>query len=189
MKKCSNGWSTVVCWFTASSLFISLSGCQLPEMWKKDPIEDVTPERMQRKENVIMKYEERRDYAQYTAALLRWEEGDQETALESLQKLTARSPYYAPARISLADLYLEMNRPADAEQQLRGLIQYDPGNAQAHHSLGLLLDAQGRKPEAKVHLSRATELEPQNELYQLTRTAPVETYPQHANQPLPGKFR
>ena len=45
----------------------------------------------------------------------------------------------------------------------------DPRDAQAHHSLGLLLESQRRRDEALRQFEEAVKLDPQNELYQLTR--------------------
>jgi DNA-binding winged helix-turn-helix (wHTH) protein/Tfp pilus assembly protein PilF len=49
---------------------------------------------------------------------------------------------------------------AGAEREFRRAIQLDPGYARAHHWYAILLEAEGRLPEARVEMARALELQP-----------------------------
>jgi predicted CXXCH cytochrome family protein len=70
------------------------------------------------------------------------------------------SPRYAPAAINLADLYRQSGRDGDAESMLRAAIASSPQDAGLHHTLGLTLTRQMRRPEALSEFRVATELEP-----------------------------
>jgi len=72
---------------------------------------------------------------------------------------------FVPAWVNLADLMRIAGREADAEATLREGLKQAPGAAALHHSLGLSLVRQQRKPEALKELKRATELDPTNRRY------------------------
>ena len=72
---------------------------------------------------------------------------------------------FVPAWVNLADLMRIAGREADAEATLRAGLKQVPGAAPLHHSLGLSLVRQQRKPEALKELKRATELDPTNRRY------------------------
>ena len=65
-------------------------------------------------------------------------------------------------------MYASTGKPKVAEQHLRLLIDRMSDDAQAHHSLGMLLETTGRADEAVHHLQRAAELEPGNALYAMS---------------------
>ena len=69
---------------------------------------------------------------------------------------------FVPAWVNLADLMRLSGRESDAESTLREGLKHAPGAAALHHSLGLSLVRQQRKPEALKELKRATELDPTN---------------------------
>ena len=69
---------------------------------------------------------------------------------------------FVPAWVNLADLLRLSGRETDAEATLREGLKQAPGAAALHHSLGLSLVRQQRKPEALKELKRATELDPTN---------------------------
>jgi predicted CXXCH cytochrome family protein len=75
------------------------------------------------------------------------------------------SPQYMPAAINLADLYRRQQREYDAEVILHAAIAVAPGDAGAHHSLGLTLVRLKRLNEALGELRRASELAPQQGRY------------------------
>jgi predicted Zn-dependent protease len=125
----------------------------------------------QRREAAIEDFEQRRSAMQYRSALSRWDLGDVKGCEAMLVTLLERNPQDRPARRLLADICLERADPAAAESHLRTLLQQDADDAQAHHSLGLLLEEAGRREEALSHLDRAAALEPENELFALSRRA------------------
>src|SRR4029079_11045111 len=75
------------------------------------------------------------------------------------------SPQYMLAAINLADLYRRLQREYDAENTLRAAIAVVPGDAGAHHTLGLTLVRLKRLTEALVELRRAAELAPEQARY------------------------
>ena len=58
---------------------------------------------------------------------------------------------FTPARNNLAMLYDRLGRKEEAQQQLRQAIRHEPGSAQSHYSLGLLL---AEKPESLEEATR-----------------------------------
>jgi len=125
---------------------------------------DVKVEHAQRKEDIVRDFEIHRDQAQYQAALGRFRAGDIKGCRQLVDQLLARRPKNADARLLLAELLYDTD-PAASRQHIERAAADDPNNAQAHHSLALLLDADGKHDEAKVHFDRARQLEPHNEVY------------------------
>lgn len=127
--------------------------------------------REERKAAVVENFERRRDQTQYQAALSRWNQGDPTGCEKMLEALVARRPDFRDARRFLSDVCLDRNDLPAAESHLRILLEQDPEDSQTHHSLGLLLEETGRREEALHHLDRAVALEPNCELYTLSRDA------------------
>jgi Flp pilus assembly protein TadD len=127
----------------------------------------MTESREDRAKEAVRSFEERRDAAQLEAALDRWKQGDVQRAEAMLSALVSRRPDYANARMLLAEILWSGNDPA-AEEHLRAVLEVSAERADAHHALGLVLDGTGRSEEARQHLSKAAELEPQNEVYRVT---------------------
>ena len=72
----------------------------------------------------------------------------------------AIDPTFAPAAVSLADLYRASNRDGEGEAVLRSLIGRQPSSALGHYTLGLWLTRHQRKAEALEEFRRAAELGP-----------------------------
>lgn len=72
-------------------------------------------------------------------------------------------------RIILADVYLDLNKFAEATKQWDQALSADPSldNAIAHGNFGQRLLGYGRSSEALPHLKRAYELNPQNMTYRV----------------------
>jgi Tfp pilus assembly protein PilF len=128
----------------------------------------LSAKREDRAAEAVRNFEERRDSAQLEAALDRWNQGDASRAEAMLAAIIKRRPDYADARLRLAEI-LWSRSDADAEPHLRAVLQTQPDRAEAHHALGLVLDGTGRGDEARQHLTKAAELEPDNEVYRQTR--------------------
>ncbi len=140
------------------------SGCAMPS-FPKLPFNSKGPADGLRDPMAIREFEQRRDAANYKTALARWEHGDTAGCESMLVTLLRRNPEFSDARLTLADLYLETHRPDAAEQQLRTVLEAEPDNPQANHSLGLVLETKGNLAAAVVHLQKAAQLDPNNELY------------------------
>jgi Tfp pilus assembly protein PilF len=149
----------VVCWFAGA-------GCAGWKQKVKKP--DPSDNREERAAEAVRAFEERRDAAQLSAALDRWKQGDTAMAESALAAIIRRRPDYNEARMRLAEILWSRGDIA-AELHLRAVLETDPNRAEAHHALGLLLDDTGRPDEARQHLAKAAELEPDNEIYRTTR--------------------
>jgi len=133
--------------------------------------DDVAATRAEREEDAIEDFEQTRDGALYQSALAQWRDGDAVACESILVRLLQRSGGHREARVMLADLYASTGKPKAAEQHLRLLTERNDDDAQAHHSLGMLLETNGRFDQALRHLQKAADLEPDNELYSLTYAA------------------
>ena len=80
--------------------------------------------------------------------------------LAVLELTAAMQPRKAEAQLDLADAYLELDRPADAERVLKALIENDPDQAIAHQSLGVAYFSVGVLDAAEHYSQRAVALDP-----------------------------
>jgi Tfp pilus assembly protein PilF len=143
----------------------SIAGCA---SWRQKFAEPgISQNREERAAEVIREFEDRRDTAQLAAALERFEQGDIDRAETMLTSVVNRRPDLSEARLRLAEILGSRNDPA-AETHLRAVLENDSKSAEAHHALGLLLEATDRIAEARQHFLRATEIEPDNEIYRQT---------------------
>jgi predicted Zn-dependent protease len=154
-------------WLGALAAGVLLTvGCAAPKFLAK-PEPDISAKRAARHEETLLHFEERRDSAQFLAAMDRWRDGDPFMCEAQLRSLVSRNPKHLEARRALADLSLERGDVATAERELRSILETFPEDAHTHHSLGLLLDMTGHTGEGRTHLARAAELSPDNSLFQL----------------------
>ncbi len=143
-----------------------VAGCGTSHTWLNPSAKD-TPSREERREDALRRFEQHRDEAQFAGAMERWQSGDPNTCQAQLTSIVARNPKHLLARRALADLAMERGNVAQAESELRAILEIAPDDAPTQHSLGLLLESLNRTQEARVHLMRAAELVPDNTLYQL----------------------
>ena len=95
--------------------------------------------------------------------------GDVDGAVEALLKVLELAPDHADraaAEVNLADAYRSRSEQVEAERVLRGVVERNPGLAQAWVTLGLVLKDQGRLEEALEAFRRSiTILAPQGAPY------------------------
>lgn len=96
------------------------------------------------------------------AALVLQKAGDHETALELLAKARDRSPGYAPIYLLVGVSYRELDRPEEAESNMRMALSLQPEYPEAQQALGLLLSAYGEWDGAADLLKAHLEKEPTN---------------------------
>ena len=114
---------------------------------------------------IVGTFEKHRVATQFHAALARNADGDVAGCESLLRQVLTQQPEFHDARLVLADVLLATNRIAEAEEQLRHVVACTPRDAKARYQLGLLLDVQGRSPEALSHLEQAAQLSPANHIY------------------------
>ena len=136
------------------------------KLWKPI-VENAAVERTERERELVEDFSQRRDYAQYQAALQSWESGDPRNCREQIEKVLERNPNHKEARQLLADLHLDEGSQDAAKRILEQLLIEFPNDAQIHHSLGMLHEAMNNTDTSLRHLSRAVELDPDNELYRI----------------------
>ena len=146
---------------------IALSGCSQLQSNLVAP--SVTPDRVHRKAEALKMFETHRDFAQLEAALDFWKADDPEHCESLLTALVDRRPDFVEARLRLGELLMDRGEMAAAEGHLQAAVSAQPHHAEAHHALGLLLEAADRRAEAANHLAKAAELDPQNDIYRVTR--------------------
>jgi predicted Zn-dependent protease len=144
-------------WRLAAGASLLLVGCA---SLTQPPASPATAKRVASKpvkprEEQIAAFDRKRDEAQLAAARDRANQGDFMEAEELLAPLVKRSPELTEARLLLADVYLALDRPTAAEEQLRAVLDRHPDHAAAHYALGLLHDVAGRETEAAEHFRRA----------------------------------
>ena len=86
------------------------------------------------------------------------ERGDLSAARRSLERILTLAPGRAAARHALGLLLLELREWAEAEAQLRFLVEAEPGSAALRCDLARALAGQARLPESLAEAQRAAEL-------------------------------
>ena len=124
-----------------------------------------------RKEEALRQFEQKRDDAQYEAAVAQWRQGENEACRELLTKLLARNPDHLQARLLMSEYHLLNTTPLEAMEHAKLAIARNPNDAQANHSLAVVLDAQGSTDSALPYYLRAVELAPNNEVFKLSLQA------------------
>src|SRR2546421_12703582 len=93
------------------------------------------------------------------------EKGRAAQATVALEKAKRREPDKASIREALGIAYFRIQRWAEAEAELRKMLELSPADDYAHYALGRCLEKQGRKAEADGHYKLARSLRPAGELY------------------------
>jgi len=102
--------------FLVWPLLALLAGCAALKMPER-PIESITAERQNRSEEAVREFERNRDFAEYQAALARWNQGDVDGCEETLEKLLGRNPDHRDARALLTNVLL-IRETSEAQSQL-----------------------------------------------------------------------
>ncbi|WP_224983590.1 tetratricopeptide repeat protein [Geomonas agri] len=76
--------------------------------------------------------------------------GEYQKGAELLEKVIAQAPGLTAPRINAAGAYSQLNKPEQAEQQLKAALEAIPGHPVAGNEYGLLLRKAGRFTEARV---------------------------------------
>jgi tetratricopeptide (TPR) repeat protein len=89
-------------------------------------------------------------------------EGKWEEAIGAYKKALAQAIYARPQNTynNLGYAYWALDRRKEAEEAFRAALQLEPKLVPSHFWLGVLLEKEGRKAEAKTHFQAARDLEP-----------------------------
>jgi predicted CXXCH cytochrome family protein len=88
-----------------------------------------------------------------------------ELAIAAFERALKLDPRFVRAYVNLADVYRQLHRDNEGEQQLRNGLSISPMSADLHHALGLLLVRRGDKNSALKELAEAANLSPENIRY------------------------
>jgi tetratricopeptide (TPR) repeat protein len=90
------------------------------------------------------------------------EQGKWEEAITAYKKALAQTIYSTPETTynNLGYAYWALDRRTEAEEAFRAALQLEPKLVPSHFWLGVLLQKEGRKDEAKLHFRAARDLEP-----------------------------
>jgi tetratricopeptide (TPR) repeat protein len=90
------------------------------------------------------------------------EQGKWEEAIGAYRKALAQTIYASPENTynNLGYAYWALDRRQEAEEAFRAALQLEPKLVPSHFWLGVLLQKEGRKDEAKRHFEAARDLEP-----------------------------
>lgn len=149
----------------AGSLLVA-SACGCASGFSLKPkVKDVAAEQEKRHAEVVATFEQKRDAAQFSAAMVRWQERDIAGCRELNDKLLARNPTHRGGRLLRAEMNLLDEKPELALADIEKLVAENPQDAECFHMLALLLDASGRQAEALTCFEQATELAPGSEVF------------------------
>jgi len=156
------------------ALAVGCAGLKLPEppaknllhrFYSPNPVENVTDLRQQRTEEAVGEFEQKQDFAEFQAALARWNRHDIQGCRQGLLRLLQRNANHRDARLLLAEVYLSGNQMQEAFSQVEQALQVYPDDPRVQYTMGLLLDAVGQNTGALAYYERAAMSEPDNELY------------------------
>jgi tetratricopeptide (TPR) repeat protein len=86
--------------------------------------------------------------------------GRPEEALPWLEKASALSPGYAPARDNLGLVLFRLGKYAESRSEYEALLQIEPGYARAHRMLASVSEAEGDLEDAAAHGREAVRIDP-----------------------------
>ncbi len=126
---------------------------------------DITPVKKQRAESVNKNISDKRDEAEYRAALESWERNDSKKSREQLGSLLARNPRHRDSRLLMAEVCLADDQPEQALKNVNAVLDYAPDHAQALYMKGFVFESVGQTEGAVDFYAKAAKADPQNALY------------------------
>jgi tetratricopeptide (TPR) repeat protein len=88
--------------------------------------------------------------------------GDAKAAEEKIKYAIGLDPHRIESYMGLAKLYLQMNRPADADATYKQAISIDERSSLAHVEYGVFLVQTNRGDQAEAEFRKAVEADPEN---------------------------
>ena len=112
----------------------------------------------------------------YEVAVVARQAGEMDVAEEAFDELAIDYPALAEPRINLAILYIDSDRPQEAETLLDRIVTAHPGNAVAWNELAILRRRNGRLAAADEAYVNAIEAEPDYALAHRNRGILLDLY-------------
>lgn len=103
-------------------------------------VASIRGESRQRRAEIIREFEERRDTANYQAALARWRQNDPAGCAEALESLLTRSPDHHDAGLLWVQTQLALGNVDEAQTAARRLVAAHPDDAEVQELCGDLAD-------------------------------------------------
>ncbi len=144
----------------------------------QSPVPDVKPIRKARSAQMLKDYENRRNDAQYQAALTAWEQGNTEICRELIDTLLDRTPEHRDGRLLLVQLHLLEQELSEARTEADKLAKELPADAEVLHVQGLVCEASGDLEQAAKSYRRAVQVDPKNENYAASLAGIADADPQ-----------
>jgi len=135
----------------------------------------VTEKLEQRNEEVVRDFANKRDAAEFQAALAQFNQGDVAGCEQQLRQLLERNPDHRDALLLAVEICLDDNRTAEAFRHAEHALQAHPDDAYVAYTMGFLLDATEQESDATAYYRRAAELDPDNELFTVAHLTALET--------------
>ncbi len=126
---------------------------------------DVAKQQVERTADNLATFEAQRNEAQFLAAQARWREGNMKDCREALDSLLVRDATHLGARLLLVQVLLSEEKFDVARGYLEQILTERPADARVQHTMGLVLQADGKEAEAAAYYKRAAELEPETQEY------------------------
>ncbi|MEX1015443.1 MAG: tetratricopeptide repeat protein [Phycisphaeraceae bacterium] len=92
-------------------------------------------------------------------------QGRHPEAMTVLRRIMHEHPDYAPAYSKMAELYIQNDRPAEAEEVLARGLAVAPDDAVLHNNMGMCRMLAGDHEQALASFSEACRIAPRNEAY------------------------
>ncbi|MBN1591341.1 MAG: tetratricopeptide repeat protein [Pirellulales bacterium] len=140
-----------------------LAGCRSLSL-SEPPVDDIAVQRRQRQATAIEEYERKRTYAEFESSRASWDRGDLRNSQATLERLLRRAPKHRDARLLLARVHFEQDRPQEALAQLQTALVNSPDDPEVHRALGFLLEDMDKPEEAWAHFDLAAKLADQSDM-------------------------
>jgi len=134
-----------------------LTGCRSIPL-PNPPVEDVAPQRDERKALAIEQFEQNRNFAEFQASRVAYDRGDLRNSQAGLENLLRRAPQHRDARLLLATVLFDEGHHDEAIAQLQTALDDFPNDPDVHRAMGSLLEALNQPEDASAHFDRATKL-------------------------------
>jgi tetratricopeptide (TPR) repeat protein len=126
--------------------------------------EDVHVQKEDRRAEIVKTFELKRGIALLNAAQTRLRQGDDTGAREAVNQLLKLAPENLAGHLLKAELHLLHYELEEARREVAFVLEKEPQNVQALHSMGLIEEALGHTEQSAELFGKVAELAPENPL-------------------------